>query len=137
MDNKSLEYVLSNDHDQVAADLHRHFNFTLGRFNTDGLSGYMMTALALTVRDRLMERWRYTKAHEKGEKTRKVYYLSLEYLLGRSLGNAILNLNMQDSVRQALSEFSADLENIELDEKDAGLGNGGLGRLAACFMDTG
>ena len=136
MDKKLSEFVLSNDHSQVAEDLHRHFNFTLGRFNTDDLSGYMMTALALTVRDRLMERWRVTKAHEDGAKIRKVYYLSLEYLLGRSLGNAILNLNMQDSVRQALSEFSANLEDIEMEEKDAGLGNGGLGRLAACFMDS-
>jgi len=136
MDKKLLEPILSNDHDQVAADLHRHFNFTLGRFDTDDLSGYMMTALALTVRDRLMERWRITKAHEQGKRARKVYYLSLEFLLGRSLGNAILNLNMQDSIRQALSEFSADLESIEMEEKDAGLGNGGLGRLAACFMDS-
>ncbi|WP_075185974.1 glycogen/starch/alpha-glucan phosphorylase [Teredinibacter haidensis] len=137
MDKKLLAPVLSNDHEQVAADLHRHFNFTLGRFDTDDISGYMMTALALTVRDRLMERWRITKAHEQGgERLRKVYYLSLEFLLGRSLGNAILNLNMQDSIRQALSEFSAVLEDIEMEEKDAGLGNGGLGRLAACFMDS-
>lgn len=133
---KALEPILSNDHEQVMADLHRHFNFTLGRFDTDDISGYMMTALALTVRDRLMERWRITKAHEEGSKTRKVYYLSLEYLLGRSLGNAILNLNMQDAVRQALADFGSELEDIEMEEKDAGLGNGGLGRLAACFMDS-
>jgi len=131
-----MQPVLSNDHEEVKADLHRHFNFTLGRFDTDDISGYMMTALALTVRDRLMERWRITKAHEGGEKIRKVYYLSLEFLLGRSLGNAILNLNMQDSIRTALSDFSSDLESIEMEEKDAGLGNGGLGRLAACFMDS-
>lgn len=128
--------VLSNDHEQVNKDLHRHFNFTLGRFDTDDISGYMLTALALTVRDRLMERWRLTKEAEVANKSRKVFYLSLEFLLGRSLGNAILNLNMQDSVRQALADFCCSLEHIEMDEKDAGLGNGGLGRLAACFMDS-
>ncbi|TVZ38266.1 starch phosphorylase [Alteromonadaceae bacterium 2753L.S.0a.02] len=136
MESKYIKPVLSNDHEEVKDDLHRHFNFTLGRFDTDDISGYMLTALALTVRDRLMERWRITKSHETGAKIRKVYYLSLEFLLGRSLGNAILNLNMQDSVRQALGDFSCVLENIEMDEKDAGLGNGGLGRLAACFMDS-
>jgi len=136
MDKKVMVPVLNNDHEQVTRDLHRHFNFTLGRFDSDDISGYMLTALALTVRDRLMERWRITKAHEQGQNIRKVYYLSLEFLLGRSLGNAILNLNMQDAVRQALADFSCDLETIEMDEKDAGLGNGGLGRLAACFMDS-
>ncbi len=136
MDKKIPEPVLSNDHEEVTSDLHRHFNFTLGRFDTDDISGYMLTALALTVRDRLMERWRITKAHEQGVNIRKVYYLSLEFLLGRSLGNAVLNLNMQDSVRQALADFGCKLEDVEMEEKDAGLGNGGLGRLAACFMDS-
>jgi len=136
MGKKAMAPILSNDHEQVMNDLHRHFNYTLGRFDTDDIGGYMMTAIALTVRDRLMERWRITKAKEDNRKLRKVYYLSLEFLLGRSLGNAILNLNMQDSVRKALADFGSDLEEIEMEEKDAGLGNGGLGRLAACFMDS-
>lgn len=136
MNKDLLKPILDNDHEQVTADLHRHFNFTLGRFDTDEVDGYMMTALALTVRDRLMERWRLTKSIEDGKKTRKVYYLSLEFLLGRSLSNAVLNLQMQDAIRQALADFGCDLETIEMEEKDAGLGNGGLGRLAACFMDS-
>lgn len=128
--------VLSNDAEQVTSDLHRHFNYTLGRFNTDEQEGYMLTALSLTVRDRLMERWRLTREAEIQDKPKRVFYLSLEFLLGRSLHNAILNLDVEESVRQALADFGCHLEDIESEERDAGLGNGGLGRLAACFMDS-
>lgn len=128
--------ALSNDPDQVTSDLHRHFNYTLGRFNTDEQQGYMLTALSLTVRDRLMERWRLTREAELQDKPKQVFYLSLEFLLGRSLNNAILNLDVDDSVREALSDFGCELEHIESEERDAGLGNGGLGRLAACFLDS-
>lgn len=127
---------LSNDEKQVSQDLHRHYNFTLGRFDSDADKGYLLEALAYTVRDRLMERWRLTVEKENLAKSKKVFYLSLEFLLGRSLSNAMLNLDMEESVRKALMEFGADLEELEGEEKDAGLGNGGLGRLAACFMDS-
>ena len=128
--------VLSNNATDVTADLHRHFNFTLGRFDNDELDGYMLNALSLTVRDRIMERWRMSKEYEIKNKPKRVLYLSLEFLLGRSLSNAMLNLDMEDSSRQALSDFGSRLEDIESEERDAGLGNGGLGRLAACFMDS-
>ena len=127
---------LSNDEKQVSQDLHRHYNFTLGRFDSDADKGYLLEALAYTVRDRLMERWRLTVEKENLAKSKKVFYLSLEFLLGRSLSNAMLNLDMEESVKKALMEFGADLEELEGEEKDAGLGNGGLGRLAACFMDS-
>lgn len=127
--------ILGNDAEWVATDLHRHFHYTLGRFDHD-TDGYMLHALSLTVRDRLMERWRLTKHKEVQKKPKRVFYLSLEFLLGRSLTNAILNLDMEDGVRKALNEFGCDLEHVEFEEKDAGLGNGGLGRLAACFMDS-
>lgn len=127
--------ILGSDAEWVATDLHRHFHYTLGRFDHD-TDGYMLHALSLTVRDRLMERWRLTKHREVQKKPKRVFYLSLEFLLGRSLTNAILNLDMEDGVRKALNEFGSDLEHVEFEEKDAGLGNGGLGRLAACFMDS-
>jgi glycogen/starch/alpha-glucan phosphorylases len=136
MDDKENLPILSNSVEQVTADLHRHYNFTLGRFDSDDMNGYMMTALALTIRDRLMDRWRITKLRGSRHNVRKVMYLSLEFLLGRSLSNAILNLDMEESIRGALADFGSKLEEIESDEKDAGLGNGGLGRLAACFMDS-
>ncbi len=127
--------ILGSDAEWVATDLHRHFHYTLGRFDHD-TDGYMLHALSFTIRDRLMERWRYTKQKEVQKKPKRVFYLSLEFLLGRSLNNAILNLDMEESVREALTDFGCDLEYIESEEKDAGLGNGGLGRLAACFMDS-
>ncbi len=127
---------LSNDPEYVTSDLHRHFNYTLGRFNTDEQQGYMLTALSLTVRDRLMERWRLTREAEVQDDPKQVFYLSLEFLLGRSLNNAILNLDVDESVREALADFGCELETIESEERDAGLGNGGLGRLAACFLDS-
>lgn len=127
---------LSNDFKQVCDDLHRHYNFTLGRFDSDANRGYLLEALSYTVRDRLMERWRLTVEKQNLAKSKKVFYLSLEFLLGRSLSNAMLNLDMEESVKKALMDFGADLEDLEGEEKDAGLGNGGLGRLAACFMDS-
>ncbi len=127
---------LANTSEQVTTDLYRHFNFTLGRFDTRVADSELYQALALTVRDRLMERWYISAETEKEAKDKKVFYLSLEFLLGRTLNNAVLNLDMDDSVRVALQEFGCGYEEVESQEKDAGLGNGGLGRLAACFMDS-
>ncbi len=129
-------FLLGNQQEVIASDLKRHFNFTLGRFDDDEPDGELYTALALTVRDRLMERWQKSVVRENEDKTKKVFYLSLEFLLGRSLSNAILNLGMEAGVRGALTEYASKLEEVEEEERDAGLGNGGLGRLAACFMDS-
>ncbi len=93
-------------------------------------------ALVYTVRDNLIENWIRTQRsyYDKGKK--RVYYLSLEFLIGRSLGNALINLDMYDEANQALKELGYDLEEIREMGDDAALGNGGLGRLAACFMDS-
>ncbi len=128
--------VLSNKKDVVTSDLHRHYNFTLGRFDSDTPDGELYNALALTVRDRIMDRWRLTEREVKEKKKKRVFYLSLEFLLGRSLTNAVLNIDMEDAVKAALKDFGVSYEEIEDEERDAGLGNGGLGRLAACFMDS-
>lgn len=136
MNIKIPEPTLGNENKEVSDDLHRHYNYTLGRFDSDKSPDALYEALAYTLRDRLMERWRLTKERENISQAKKVYYLSLEFLLGRSLTNAMLNLDMEDSVRKALEDFGYNLEEIEEQERDAGLGNGGLGRLAACFMDS-
>ena len=128
--------MLKNEASDITDDLHRHFNFTLGRFDHDKFSGYMLDALSLAMRDRIMERWRHSKQQEWQSKPKRVFYLSLEFLLGRSLSNAVLNLDLETPVRQSLNDFGHQLEEIEEKERDAGLGNGGLGRLAACFMDS-
>lgn len=83
-----------------------------------------------------MERWKRTRQAYEATGCRRAYYLSLEYLLGRTLGNSLLNLGIRDATAQGLQDLSLELEAIADSEPDAGLGNGGLGRLAACFLDS-
>ncbi len=92
-------------------------------------------ASALVVRD-LLVRGRNEFVHEaEKQETKQIYYLCMEFLLGRSLKNNLFNLGLEDSFRKALSEMGVKLDNLYEQEPDAGLGNGGLGRLAACFLD--
>lgn len=93
-------------------------------------------ALALAVRDRLMERWFRTQNAYYRQDVKRVYYLSLEFLMGRALLDNILNLGARDAYTQAMEEIGFRLEDIVQQEWDAGLGNGGLGRLAACILDS-
>lgn len=93
-------------------------------------------ALALTVRELLVDKWIATRVEYEEKKTKCVCYLSLEYLMGRVLDNALISLEIQDKVKEALDELGIKLESLEEQEPDAGLGNGGLGRLAACFLDS-
>jgi len=91
---------------------------------------------ALVCRDRLMERWIKTQQLYYEKDVKRVYYLSLEFLIGRTLGNSLINLDMYNDTADALKKIGYDLEEVRESEWDAGLGNGGLGRLAACFMDS-
>ena len=93
-------------------------------------------ALALAVRDRMIERWIRTQDRYYETDAKRVYYLSLEYLMGRTLGNSLINLGLATEFAQALDELGYRLEDLREAEWDAGLGNGGLGRLAACFLDS-
>jgi starch phosphorylase len=92
--------------------------------------------LASMIRDTINERWVRTNESYLEQETRQVYYFSLEFLLGRFLESNLLYLDICDTVRQGLSEMGIDLEDLIESEPDAGLGNGGLGRLAACFLDS-
>ena len=126
---------LKQDADTVTRDFERYQYYHLGRFQ--GCPPvYSYQALAWTLRDRLMTDWMNTYARRDVPGARRAYYLSLEFLIGRALANHVLNIDIEDSARAALSHFGHSLEHIESQEPDAGLGNGGLGRLAACFMDS-
>jgi starch phosphorylase len=93
-------------------------------------------ALSYALRDMLMEKWINTQKTVYAQNKKRVYYLSLEFLVGRSLGNAIINMGLLGQVTEALEQLGYDLEELRECEEDAALGNGGLGRLASCFMDS-
>ncbi|PZR08232.1 MAG: glycogen phosphorylase [Archangium gephyra] len=113
-----------------------HVEFTRGK-NFDSASPWdRYTALALTVRDRLARSWVKTARRYYQHDVKRAYYLSAEYLLGRALGNNLINMGLWEPTREALRHLGVDLTNLLEMEPDAGLGNGGLGRLAACFLDS-
>ncbi|MCH2202076.1 MAG: glycogen/starch/alpha-glucan phosphorylase [Fuerstiella sp.] len=120
----------------IESEIYRHLNFTLGHDDSDVEPCYLYRALAIAVRDRLVAQWKVTRDRIASSGQKRVSYLSLEFLIGRSLTNAVLNLNLEDSVRAALNKYNSSLEESAELEHDAGLGNGGLGRLAACFLDS-
>ncbi len=93
-------------------------------------------SLAMTIRDRLIERWILTQQRYHDENSKRVYYLSLEFLPGRFLSNNMINLDILEECKSAVSEIGLNLEDLCEQEVDPGLGNGGLGRLAACFLDS-
>ncbi len=93
-------------------------------------------ALAYTMRDLMVQKWIATQKTFYAKEKKRVYYLSLEFLIGRSLGNSMINLGIFDEAKQAVEELGFEMADIRNQEEDAALGNGGLGRLAACFMDS-
>ena len=127
---------LAMDNKAIDEDFLRYYNRTLGRDKQHCTSHYLYEALAYTVRDRLMERWKETRFAYEEKDARRTCYLSLEFLMGRGLSNAMLNLGITDAVTRVLYDYGIELEEVETAEHDAGLGNGGLGRLVACFLDS-
>ncbi|MDD3823570.1 MAG: glycogen/starch/alpha-glucan phosphorylase, partial [Sphaerochaetaceae bacterium] len=94
------------------------------------------TALALAIRDRIIHQWHQSRKTQRGAKAKRVYYLSLEFLMGRAMTNNVINLGLADQVKTAMASLGYAYEELVEVEPDAGLGNGGLGRLAACFLDS-
>lgn len=113
-----------------------HYLYNMMGRNVTSEPYYHYKALSYTVRDRIMKLWKQTWSSYNREKSKKAYYLSMEFLIGRSLTNNMLNLGMEDKADNAMYQLGLALEEIQETEVDAGLGNGGLGRLAACFMDS-
>ena len=124
------------DVESIEKSVCRHVSKTLARSagNMDTFAAYQAAALA--TRDRLIDSWNLTQQTHTQADVKRVYYLSLEFLLGRSLDNALLNLGIKDRFKEALSNLGFNVEDLVEEELDAALGNGGLGRLAACFMDS-
>jgi len=110
--------------------------FGLGCPPADATKTNWLNAALLVVRDLAAERWLQTTRYLRRENLRRVYYLSMEFLMGRALSNALIAEDVYDALREALAELGQDLNDIIAEEGDPGLGNGGLGRLAACFMDS-
>ena len=125
-----------HDVESMKKGILNHLRFTLAKCRYSATSRDCYLALAYTVRDQLIGQWIRTQESYYQHDPKRVYYLSLEFLIGRALGNSLINLGMLKTATQALQELNLNLPELRELEWDAGLGNGGLGRLAACFLDS-
>jgi len=114
----------------------RHLEFTLSKDKFSATRSDLYLALAYAVRDLLVEKWLDTQQSYYQNDVKRVYYISMEFMIGRTLDNSLINLGLQEKWEAAVREMGLDLEVLSEIEWDAGLGNGGLGRLAACFLDS-
>src|SRR5580704_12176168 len=122
--------------DEIAVSFRNHMVDRVGRPVESSTMLEKYHSLAAVVRDRLMDQWLETLEHYRKGDTRILAFLSAEYLLGPHLENDLLNINLTSETEQAMRSLGLDLESIAEQEPEPGLGNGGLGRLAACFMDS-
>jgi len=121
---------------EIKEAIERQLRLTLARHFDNATKREVWMATCLVVRERIIDRFIETQASHNREGTRRVYYLSLEYLMGRLLNVNLRNTGLYQAVGSALSELGFDLSELGEEEHDMGLGNGGLGRLAACFLDS-
>ncbi|KAG6416612.1 hypothetical protein SASPL_124045 [Salvia splendens] len=150
-----MDGFLKNDPMSLQKDILDHVEYTVARsrFNFDDFEAFQilrsstcflifkthiirMQALSHSVRDSLIERWHDTHQHFKKQDPKRLYFLSLEFLMGRSLSNSVINLGIRDEYAEALSQLGFEYEVLSEQEGDAALGNGGLARLSACQMDS-
>ncbi|MDZ4065466.1 MAG: glycogen/starch/alpha-glucan phosphorylase [Tabrizicola sp.] len=120
----------------LKADILRHLTFTIGKDSQNASTYDWRMALSFAIRDRIVEPWFASTRRTWAEDRKRVYYLSMEFLIGRILEDATINLGLNDAATAAMAELGQDIETLIADEPDAALGNGGLGRLAACFMES-
>jgi len=127
---------LRSDRESIRHSLANRLVFSMGKDPITATTRDWFNATAYTVRERLIERWMDTMRSYYRADAKRVYYLSMEFLTGRLLSNSLLNMGFYDECREALSELELKYDDIQAIEEDAGLGNGGLGRLAACYLDS-
>ena len=120
----------------IAQDFAEQLKYTFDSdvYHRDNQARYQ--AISLAIRDRIIHQWDVTRKTQKEKKGKRVYYLSLEFLMGRAMTNNVINLGLENQVKDALKSLGYEWEELRDQEPDAGLGNGGLGRLAACFLDS-
>jgi starch phosphorylase len=134
--NRDDHGYLSTDPEEIQRAINNRLVYSIGKDPFTAVDHDWLRALSYAVRDRLIERWMETHRNYARRDCKRVYYLSLEFLIGRSLNNALLNIGFRDHTAQALKALGLDLEAMQTLEHDAALGNGGLGRLAACILDS-
>ncbi|KAH8077380.1 glycogen phosphorylase [Cristinia sonorae] len=127
---------VDKDVPDITRSVVHHVQTSLARqaYNLDEAGAYQ--AAALSVRDNLLVNWNETQLHFNSKPTKRAYYLSLEFLMGRTLDNALLNLGLKNKYADGITKLGFSLEDLLEQERDAALGNGGLGRLAACYLDS-
>jgi starch phosphorylase len=128
--------LLDDDVESIKYALTSHLLYSVGKEPVNASARDWFMAAAYAVRDRVTERWMPTLNRYYEEDKKRVYYMSMEFLIGRTLSNAMINLGIHDQVKQAIGELGLDFDEVVGWEVEAALGNGGLGRLAACLMDS-
>jgi len=136
MPNNSHNVRAGMDKTEFKEDIKQHLRYTLAKdeYSQNNWDNYR--SVVLTVMDRLHDKWLDTQQYYYDSGTKRVYYISMEYLIGRLMDNMLVNLGLQDVAAEAIEEIGLDYNKLREAEWDAGLGNGGLGRLAACFLDS-
>ena len=120
----------------IKLSFQNHLKYTLAKDEYSATDHDRYWALATTIRDRLIEKWIQTSQTYYHRNEKRVYYLSMEYLIGRAMGNNVINMRLDRNVERAMADLGLDWDLLREVERDAGLGNGGLGRLAACYLDS-
>jgi len=121
---------------QLREGIDAYLRFAVGKVWQEASPRERLNALAVAVRRPALDAMRESERRYREQDSKRLYYLSLEFMMGRALGNNLQNLRLYDDIKAILAELGADLEELESLEPDAALGNGGLGRLAACFLDS-
>ena len=124
------------DAQQMRGEILRHLRNSLGKDEAHATTYDWRMSLSLALRDLVVDPWFASTRKTYDAKAKRVYYLSMEFLIGRLIEDVMINLRVDDVARAAITELGQDYDTVVYDEPDAALGNGGLGRLAACFLDS-